>query len=190
MQTDTLSEVLKAVRLSGAVFIRARLSAPFGVTATHAEALREFFAPESDHALPFHLVTRGALRVDVEGADPLELGPGDIVALPHGATHTLRDGPGSEAVPAGSLEETGTPPSLVYGGGGAETDVLCGFFHCRGSLYNPLLQALPPVIVVRNDPDRTPWLAATLERSYTETGETRPAGPRWWSGGRSCSSSR
>ena len=173
-QIDTLSEVLKAVRLSGAVFLRGHFSAPFALKATSAEMMLAFFPPESDHIMPFHLVTRGELHVDVDGHGPHTLGVGDIILLPHGSAHTLRDKPGEGFVDAATLQETGTPPTLTFGGGGDRTEILCGFFHCRGQIYNPLMQALPDVIVVGDAPDRSAWLTATAQRTLQELVAQRP----------------
>jgi AraC-like DNA-binding protein len=53
---------------------------------------------------------------------------------------------------------------------------LCGFFRCQGRLYNPLLDALPAVMVIRRDASRTPWLMAMLERTFDETLENRQGG--------------
>jgi len=174
MIPDTLSRVLKEVHLSGGMFVQARFSVPFAVTATDAPTMLNMFAPGADHILPFHLVTAGKLSVAVAGCDNEQLTEGDIIVLPHGAQHTLQDQPREESVHAADLQISGSPPSLVHGGGGDEARVLCGFFHCRGRLYNPLLDALPERIVIRHDPDRSPWLTATLQRTFHETVSARP----------------
>lgn len=178
MQKDTLSEVLKAVRMSGGMFIQARFSAPFAVMATDKEMMLAQFAPDSDYILPFHLVLDGPLWVDVSGKETVQLSEGDIIVLPQGSGHTLRDEPGEGHVYAPELDDYigGPPPTLTYGGEGPPTRVLCGFFNCRGRIFNPLMQALPEVIVLRKDDTHTPWLAATLHRTFTEIATARPGG--------------
>jgi AraC-like DNA-binding protein len=176
MSSDTLSDVLRVVRLSGGMFFRVQLRAPYAITALDAETMLANFAPGADHILPFHLVTEGPIWFDIEGGDSVLLEKGDIIVLPHGAGHALCDPPGGDPVPVTSLQEfvSGSPPTLITGGDGREGRALCGFFHCHGRLFNPLMQSLPEVLVVRHDPDRTPWLAATLERTFDETREDRP----------------
>ncbi|MQA00151.1 MAG: helix-turn-helix domain-containing protein [Dehalococcoidia bacterium] len=138
----------------------------------------EEHAPGVQHMLPFHLVTRGPIWFDVPGFESIRLDDGDVIVLPHGADHSLTDRPGTPGVPVAELRHAvkGYPPTLAWGGQGEPSEALCGFFHCNGRLFNPLLAALPEVLVVRHDPARSPWLTATLERTFDETLEARAGG--------------
>jgi hypothetical protein len=160
------------------MFFRVQLRPPFAITAMGAERMLETFAPGARHMLPFHLVTRGPIWFDVAGSESVSLDAGDIIVLPHGADHCLTHEPGTPAVPVAEIlhEAQGSPPLLEWGGGGEPTGALCGFFHFSGQLFNPLLSALPEVLIVRHDPARSPWLTATLERTFDETLEERPGG--------------
>jgi AraC-like DNA-binding protein len=161
------------------MFFRVRLRTPYAVTALGVEKMIERYAPGVEHMLPFHLVTRGPIFFELEGSDePLRLDDGDIIVLPHGTNHNLTDRPGSPPVPVTELQHavSGSPPLLDWGGGGDPTEALCGFFHCDSRLFNPLLNALPDVVVIRSDPERSPWLAATLERAFIESAESRAGG--------------
>jgi AraC family transcriptional regulator, alkane utilization regulator len=178
LETDTLSDVLRVLRLSGGMFFRVRLRAPYGITALDTATMLATFAPGAQHILPFHLVTEGPIWFDVEGNDSVLLEKGDIIVLPHGASHVLCDAPGTTPVSVNSLQDdiAGTPPTLTTGGPGPEVRALCGFFHCNGRLFNPLMGSLPQVLVIRHDPGRSPWLVATLERTFNETLASRPGG--------------
>jgi AraC-like DNA-binding protein len=180
MQTDTLSDVLRVIRLSGGVFLRVHMSPPFAVAAKSAETLRQTFAPESEQLLPFHLVNQGPIWFHVEGSDPVELQTGDILVLPHGASHGLSDAPDRQlqVIPDLLCRAQGDPPTITgpESSQGHQRRVLCGFFACRARLYSPLLDALPSVIIIRHDPERTPWLAATLQRTFDERRAGRPGG--------------
>src|SRR5713226_4296585 len=91
IRRDDLSEVLQAVRFRGVVFCRSELSAPWGFSVLG----REFAS--------FHIVTRGKCCLDVDGLDDrFWLSEGDVVILPAGHAHTVRDSPSS---PATRLEE-------------------------------------------------------------------------------------
>jgi AraC-like DNA-binding protein len=178
MKPDPLSDVLRVIRLSGAMFIRLRLSAPYSLDALDSDSLRNGFAPGSDHVLPFHLITQGPIWFNIADEQPVRLDEGDIIVLPRGSGHALSDQPGVESLPVSAYQSkiAGSPPMLVWDGPGPEARVLCGFFRCQGRLYNPLLDALPAVMVIRRDASRTPWLMAMLERTFDETLENRQGG--------------
>jgi AraC-like DNA-binding protein len=178
MNTDALSDVLRVVRLSGGVFFQVRLSAPYAVTAMDSESMLQTFAPGAEQVLPFHLVTQGPIWFAIPGDDPVCLEKGDIILLPHGSEHALSDEPAATPLPFTAVQNhvSGVPPTLRWGGGGPEAGAMCGFFHTRSRLFNPLMESLPRVLVVRQDPDRTPWLAATLRRTFDESVADRPGG--------------
>src|SRR5512132_1878526 len=85
-QADVISDVLRAVRLGAEVFGRFELSAPW--------ALR---VPRTEQHLSFYVVARGGAWLDVEGerrkapTRQIALSAGDVVLLPHGEPHVLRD---------------------------------------------------------------------------------------------------
>src|ERR671932_487638 len=84
-ETDVVSDVLRAVRLTAEVFGRFELSAPW--------AMR---VPGDDY-LAFYVIARGGawLELEAEGrrrpTHQVTLSAGDVVLLPHGGTHVLRD---------------------------------------------------------------------------------------------------
>lgn len=176
MVTDTLSDVLRAAHLTGSMFFRVRARSPYAVGARGVREMIEDHAPGVQHMLPFHLVRQGQVWFDVDGSDSLLLGEGDIIVVPSGANHSLSDRPGSPATPVGELGHAiaGNPPTLYWGGDGETAEVLCGFFHCNGRLFNPLIAALPEVLVFRGGSADSVWLTTTLERAFTETLVDRP----------------
>jgi len=176
MVTDTLSDVLRATHLTGSMFFRVRARSPYAVGARGVREMIEEHAPGVQHMLPFHLVRQGQVWFDVEGSESLLLGEGDIIVVPGGADHSLSDRPGTPPIPVGELGHAigGNPPTLQWGGNGEPAEVLCGFFHCNGRLFNPLIAALPEVLVVRGGSADSVWLTTTLERAFTETLVDRP----------------
>jgi AraC-like DNA-binding protein len=116
----------------------------------------------------FHVVTRGScwLETDADGR-PRRLRSGDLVLLPKGETHWLRDEPAS---PVRWLEDilSQTPPDagnrLRYGGNGRLTELVCGGFVLEGGDVDPVLSALRDVVHVSGvDGTPAPWVAATLD---------------------------
>jgi AraC-like DNA-binding protein len=106
------------------------------------------------------------------------LAAGDLVLLPTGRQHWLRDEP---QTPAPELEDilAATPPDkhlrLRHGDGEATTSMLCGWFDLVGGFGHPLLGALPARIVVSGGDGRpAPWVAATLGLLATEAESDAP----------------
>ena len=176
MQNDTISDAMRAVRLTGALFFRVQLRPPYSVTAMDGDQLLEQHAPHAREMLPFHLVTRGPIWFEVAGAEPMVLNDGDIIVMPHGASHSLMDRPGSPPIPVGELQHafSGPLPTLQWGGDGPESEALCGFFHTSSQLFNPLIDALPSVLVIPHDPDAESSVASMLRRSFEDTFAKRP----------------
>ncbi len=123
LEADAIDALLRDLRVSSTVFCRSTLSAPWGF-GVHARGLAAF-----------HVVVSGDcwLQVDADG-EPRRLHAGDLVILPHGNAHWLRDDPDS------------------------------GAFALEGNRQHPLLAALPSVIRVPGNGQRPlPWLTATLD---------------------------
>jgi Cupin/Bacterial regulatory helix-turn-helix proteins, AraC family len=104
--------------------------------------------------------------VDVDG-EQTRLHAGDLVILPRGNVHWLRDAPDS---PTPWLEDllakdpVDAELRLDSGGGGATTELLCGAFALEGNRQHPVLSALPTVIWASGVRERPlPWLIAVLE---------------------------
>jgi hypothetical protein len=90
--TDVLTDVLETVRVGAACYGRVEASAPWGIGVE---------ADEGD--AKFHVVLSGECWLDVAGQDPIHLQGGDLVALPHGHAHALRDVPTSPIRPLSEL---------------------------------------------------------------------------------------
>jgi len=58
--TDTLSEVLRAVRLNGAVFFAIDAKAPWVAEAPPAREIGHLLLPGAEHVIEYHVVTRGS----------------------------------------------------------------------------------------------------------------------------------
>src|SRR5690242_15792065 len=75
---DVLSEVLRAVRLSGAVFFDLDVRAPWAVASPVSSEVRERVMPDSENLIPFHFVMEGNawLQTDLPGFSSIPLGKG------------------------------------------------------------------------------------------------------------------
>lgn len=92
----------------------------------------------------FHVVLQGGCWHSVDGNEPVALGAGDVVCLPHGDGHALADNP--SRIPAGpgaaSLPELTEEPR----DDSATTVLLCGAYLLDQARPHPLFAELPAVI--------------------------------------------
>src|SRR5215831_13551669 len=87
---DVLSEVLKAVKLDGAVFFYGEFSSPWCAGQLDGGTIASYLPAHPKHVIIFHMVTegRGYVRTEEDGRTvPLEAG--DIVMAPHGDAHLM-----------------------------------------------------------------------------------------------------
>src|SRR4051794_10622556 len=97
---DVLSEVLRAVRLQGALFFNGEFSAPWCLSAPPSRAFIPHLSPTAGHLIMYHFLTEGSAFIQVPRGQREELAAGDIVIIPHGDSHLL--GNGSSAKPVDS----------------------------------------------------------------------------------------
>src|SRR4029453_3797588 len=82
--TDVLADMLRAVRLTGAVFLKASFTEPFwGLcpARTHPHDPSTPMAPPA-HVSVFHYVATGGCNIETAGGQRRELVAGDLVLLP------------------------------------------------------------------------------------------------------------
>jgi AraC-like DNA-binding protein len=152
MSTDTVSDVLRAVRLSGAVFFTVEGSAPWAAEALPASEIRPEVLPGAEHVIEYHVVTAGTCWGGVVGEAPVRLEEGDVIVFPQGDAHVISSAPGMRAIPDYSpLGSVRRLPIVLqcHGGGADRTELICGFLGCDARPFNPLLSTLPRVIHVR-----------------------------------------
>lgn len=178
---DVLSEVLKAVRLDGAMFFNAEFSAPWCFRSPASRTVAPYLSADTRHVIIFHLLTDGRGYAHVEGdGRSVPLDAGDIVIFPHGDPHIM--GNGSPVKPVDNEQELqrvlsqGLKVSRL-GGGGEITKFICGYMTCDPHLSRTLLGGLPPIlkINIRNDASGQ-WLENSLRYSVDNADASRPGG--------------
>jgi AraC-like DNA-binding protein len=150
MSTDTLSDVLRAVRLTGAVFIDVDVGAPWATWAPATKHLIPLIMPDAQHLMCYHLVMQGECYAVQKGHDPIALRAGDLIVFPQGDGHTMSTDPGLRApgpFDVKDLDLTAPRPWKITGGEGQERlKLFCGFLGCDVRPFNPLIAALPAQI--------------------------------------------
>lgn len=179
MKADVLSDVLRAVRLTGAVYFDFELSSPWVAEAPPSREIAGLVMPGSQRVIEYHLIAKGSCWGHAVGQEPIRLREGDLIVFPQGDAHVLSSAPGMRGAPdLATFARPSTPLPLFYelGGGGPErARVVCCFMGCDERPYNPLLTALPPVIHLSaaGPPAATDWLATLLRSAVRESGTAR-----------------
>jgi AraC-like DNA-binding protein len=151
---DVLSDVLRVVRLSGAVFFTADFSSPWAVESKR-ELLAAIVKPEVECVVLFHILIEGECLIECAPLPAVKMETGDVIIFPHGHRHTMRSHPGASTTPIDSVLSQGTRdelPQVCFGGGGRESRFVCGYLLCD-QRFNPLVGALPTMLLVRSRDD-------------------------------------
>jgi AraC-like DNA-binding protein len=152
---DVLSDVLRTVRLTGALFFPLHASSPWAEEIPPATVFAPAVLPGAQHVVSYHIVMQGACWATLRDLPPIRLDAGDIFVVPHGDPYVMSSGPGmrSEAPADAALSffremAAGSVPSVVTeGGGGPErADLVCGFLACDIHPFNPVLKTLPRLV--------------------------------------------
>lgn len=192
MSRDTLSNLLGAIRLRGAMFYHVHGRAPWCAEAAPSAQIIPAILPGAEHMMEFHGVARGRCWAGIVGEEPILLEAGEVVIFPQGDPHVI----GSRARPLRKGPDLGQyqaprPAQLPYelnvseGGTAAhalepgETDatIVCGFIGCDARPFNPLLASLPRQLrVPGTSPAGGGWLATMLEAVVQESHAKRSGG--------------
>jgi AraC-like DNA-binding protein len=163
---ETLSDVLRSVRLRTAVFYYVSCD---GRWAAEAPASREIAAavmPDAEHVIEYHVLTAGECWAGIVGEPPTKMKRGDIVLLTQGDAHVVSSAPGMRADPSidsyFELGRTQRPFRVHYDNEVAQVDLegklpplspragsanlVCGFIGCDLRPFNPLIATLPRLL--------------------------------------------
>jgi AraC-like DNA-binding protein len=162
---DALSELLRAVKISGAMFYNAEGSKPWRVAAPPSKTLGRYVGTNASHVIEFHFVTQGTGYIRV-GEETTPFAAGDLLMVPHGDPHEMGNGTGAEPLDS----EKGLPSllqgkllSTCFGGGGEKTNFVCGYLACEAGLIRPVLAGLPRIVRVNIRSDAAgEWLESSI----------------------------
>jgi AraC-like DNA-binding protein len=178
---DALSEVLKSVRLEGALYLNAEFTAPWCLRGKFGKASVRQRLAGAEHVVGFHFLTEGRCKVRlVDGVEVLELAAGDLVLFPQDDRHLmgsdLHVAPlETEDADCGDLAADADLIQLRHGGGGAITRFVCGYLACSRSLCRPLLDALPRVLRIPvGDGQASAQVRELLRMGVRESQTSRP----------------
>lgn len=189
MNHDPLSDVLRSVRLRGAVFYYVGARGQWVAESPPAREIAGAAMPGAEHVLAYHLIVKGASWAAVDGTPPALLGAGDIVMFPHGDAHVLSSAPGLRAPNPdrswmAGMRDAPRPIPISYVGANEEpgtsmpneqasTIIVCGFIGCDLRPFNPLIEALPRLLHLPAG-GVGDWVAPVLHQAVSESRQRRP----------------
>lgn len=139
---DILSDVLHSFRLRARIFQKGSYCGAWALDSTGMSRAT------------FHLIGRGQAWLHHTGERaPVIVRGGDLVMFPHGDWHQISGTP--QRQPGMCLEGVGDGPF---------TTVLCAMVEFAADGWNPIVQALPSVIVVRSEDQSTSAALHALAR--------------------------
>lgn len=170
---DALSDVLRLVRLTGAVFLDAEFTAPWCVSAPSGVKVCTRHMPLAQHVATYHLVTTGSCAVMFTGDPPRHARAHDLIVIPGGDAHLLGSdlaAPRTDMTRLVAEPEPDQLPRVSHGGGGEVTRLVCGYLACDSALFKTLLAALPRLMVIgmQESGARGQWLESSIQLSLAE----------------------
>ena len=187
MGHDTLSDVLRAVRLRGAVFFNITGTSRWAAEAPPSKEIAPLLMPGVEHVIEYHAVSRGSCWAGIPDGPWVELGEGDVVLFPQGDGHVVSSAPRMRgSTDFGWLTGArfdGAPLQVAYSGeriaypapphADADATLVCGFLGCDMRPFNPLFSALPRLLHLRAS-EGNAWMAGFTQQAVNESHARRP----------------
>jgi AraC-like DNA-binding protein len=188
MSQDTLSDVLRSVRLRGAVFFYVSGGSDWAAEAPASTAIAPVLMSGVEHVMEYHAVAQGSCWAAIPGGPAVRLSAGDVVMFPHGDAHVVSSASGMRGDPPdlrwfresamGPLPlriayNGANPPSTELSELAGETTIICGFLGCDLRPFNPLIETLPRLLHLRA-PDDGGWIAQFMHQAVAESHARRP----------------
>ncbi len=179
---DALSDVLKSVRLEGAVYLTAEFTTPWCIRGECGLPSVRAKLAGAEHVAFFHYLTEGSCKVRLaDGGEIQEARAGDLILFPQEGRHLM--GSDLQLAPmeaeAAAAEGSGFQGSVFhmrYGGGGAVTRFTCGYLACSRAVFRPLFDALPRMLCIPMGDDASAMMRMLLQAGVRESSAGQPGG--------------
>jgi AraC-like DNA-binding protein len=174
---DPITDLFQTMQIVGVVHSRLEATAPWGLKrdAEFPDGISEDKHSAESAISPFHfayfgMLSRGSCWLSVEGIpDAIPLAGGDCFLLAPGSAYTLRDNPRTRARSFCHVAPKNGSRVIEYGGGGAPTTIISGWFRFCAISVKALTRLLPPLILIKADQAQSLALHTTLSMLASET---------------------
>lgn len=150
---DTLSNVLDSLHICGSLLLHESYTAPWAIALPDAEQIAKYLdVPNGTRIVPFHLVERGYIEVDMKSDNsaskpPLVVEAGEMVICFQGQSHYIFQGSNHSAFPVERVFAGDDIPFRAPKENRRTSVVcLCGIFYLHDTHLNPLFASLPPIL--------------------------------------------
>jgi AraC-like DNA-binding protein len=189
MAMDTLSDVLRGVRLRGAVFFLVSGNRDWAAEAPPASEIAPLLMQGVEHVMEYHALAQGNCWAGIPGQRAVLLSAGDVVMFPHGDAHVISSAPGMRAAldPAAfaGAQAARLPLRVVFNGPemlqsappgfSPDATMVCGFLGCDLHPFNPLIAGLPHMLHLHASSDDA-WLSQFAQQAVAESCAGRAGG--------------
>ena len=177
---DPITDIVQTMHLRAVVHSRLEATAPWGLAHSPTEADNRAVQTSVPRIFPsqlahFGMVFRGNCWLSVNGIpDPIPLTGGDCFLLAPGSGYTLRDSLRTRPRSYCEAARPGSSNVIQYGGGGAPTTIISGFFSFDGPSVKPMSQLLPALNLIKSEQARSLALHTTIQLLASEMTEQAP----------------
>lgn len=166
--SDPFGEALHMLRLTGTLYCRATMSAPWGIV-----------MPDLVDSMMFVIVTSGRGWVELDG-EFTEVGQGSMVLLPGGRSFRLLSSPEAAAEPLFDIpveKVSDRYEIMVHGGGGEITRAASGVVQFDNVAGKRLVSQLPKLLKIDAWDDALgSWIQSTIGLISREASGLKPGG--------------
>lgn len=165
MALDVLSDVLKQVRLEGALFLNGEFREPWCVDAPAGALMAGALRPGAQQLAICHLVLEGRCWIRLRDGEALPLEAGTVAVLPQGDAHLIGSGLHHAAVDLDHVVQVAMPQlsRVSYGGEGDRSVVICGWFAFENGSPNSLADSLPRLFCSPlREREAGPWIEDSI----------------------------
>jgi AraC-like DNA-binding protein len=141
---DSISDVLKSVRMNGALFFESSLAAPWCLHGRYGLADVRQRWPAPDHLVQCHFVVAGRCLVRlIDSAETFEAQAGDLLLFAHDEMHLIGSDLAQAPMAADHRGED-LPPATTA----VDAMLVSGYFTCDAHPFRSLFAALPRLLRV------------------------------------------
>jgi AraC-like DNA-binding protein len=181
-----LSDVLRSVKLTGALFFLVEASYPWGVEVPHVSAFSSIILPRAQHVVSYHIVLKGSGWASIPDVASTWFEAGDLLVFAHGDPYSMLSAPTQP--PEFNNEATiqffrdmaaGKLPFVIHegGGGAGGAQFVCGYLGCDMRPFNPVLSTLPRLLrIKRSGAARDSLLDHLIDLTLAEANQPRVGG--------------
>ncbi|MDZ4866014.1 MAG: AraC family transcriptional regulator [Alphaproteobacteria bacterium] len=179
---DVLSDVLRAVRLTGAVYFDMNARAPWVAESPATATICAKVMPDFERVISFHIMLEGVCWAQLadESVPPIKLESGDAVIFVRGEAHVMASEQGTRSRPDMDLyfKPNDRPLPFVFevGGSGENARFVCGYLGCDALPFNPILEALPQIMHIKSSSSSGRLIHELIRTALKESQSPRAGG--------------